>query len=284
MSFGGSILNRNQPTRRPSNTTASPAPDKSHVLTGQEREAVSRTLARRKHRPLAPKFKVEDQKNGVDFTVVPDHADEGCGYAMLCDALGTGEYTFATGVLEQIAKSTTTIGKGVSERELNFMLATVHQIAPRDATEALLAAQMAAIHNSTMKAARRLNHSDTIPQQDSASLMLNKLARTFTTQVEALKKYRSTGEQSIRVQYVTVGQGGRAIVGNVHPGGGGALEKPSQSLALGATTGTSSADASVSALPSNEQAIRGTLQEPGCERVPRLPDARRTSGRAAGQS
>ena len=81
---------------------------------------------------------------------------------------------------------------------------------------------MAAIHNATMTAARRLAHVDTLAQQDGASNMLNKLARTFTAQVEALKKYRSTGEQSIRVQHVTVNDGGQAIVaGNVEAGGGG---------------------------------------------------------------
>ena len=94
-------------------------------------------------------------------------------------------------------------------------------INPRDETEALLAAQMAAIHNATMVAARRLNHVETIPQQDSASTMLNKLARTFASQVEALKKYRSGGEQTIKVQHVTVNDGGQAIVGNVSQGGGG---------------------------------------------------------------
>ena len=51
--------------------------------------------------------------------------------------------------------------------------------------------------------------------------MLNKLARTFSSQVEALKKYRSTGEQNIRVQHVNVSEGGQAIVGKVQTGGGG---------------------------------------------------------------
>ena len=60
--------------------------------------------------------------------------------------------------------------------------------------------------------------------------MLNKLARTFTRQVEALKKYRSTGEQTIRVQHVNVSDGGQAIVGNVQTGGGGNLENAQQSL------------------------------------------------------
>jgi len=108
------------------------------------------------------------------------------------------------------------------------MLSVVRGISPRDETEALLAAQMAAIHNATMVAARRLNHVETIPQQDSASTMLNKLARTFATQVEALKKYRSAGEQTIKVQHVTVNDGGQAIVGNVNQGGGGAEKNGGQ--------------------------------------------------------
>ncbi len=58
--------------------------------------------------------------------------------------------------------------------------------------------------------------------------MLNKLARTFAAQLEALKKYRSTGEQSIRVQHVTVNEGGQAIVGNVRTGGGGTHETGGQ--------------------------------------------------------
>jgi len=39
---------------------------------------------------------------------------------------------------------------------------------PRDQIEAMLAAQMAAVHNATMTFARRLAHVDIIPQQDSA--------------------------------------------------------------------------------------------------------------------
>ena len=91
---------------------------------------------------------------------------------------------------------------------------------PRDETEALLAAQMAAIHKATMVAARRWSQVETIPQQDSASNMLNKLAPTFVAQVEALKKYRSAGEQTIKVQHVTVKEGCQAIVGSVNQGVG----------------------------------------------------------------
>jgi hypothetical protein len=79
---------------------------------------------------------------------------------------------------------------------------------------------MAAIHTATMTLARQLAHVKTIPQQDSAERALNKFARTFASQVEALKRYRSRGDQTVRVEHVTVNEGGQAIVGNVaHTGG-----------------------------------------------------------------
>ena len=67
-----------------------------------------------------------------------------------------------------------------------------------------------------MTFARRLAHVENIPQQDSASNAFNKLARTFAAQVEALKRYRSGGEQKMTVQHVHVAEGGQAIVGNVN--------------------------------------------------------------------
>jgi hypothetical protein len=53
----------------------------------------------------------------------------------------------------------------------------------------------------------------------------NKPARTFAAQAEALKRYRSGGEQIVRVEHVTVNEGGQAIVGRVLSKGVGASEK-----------------------------------------------------------
>jgi hypothetical protein len=95
------------------------------------------------------------------------------------------------------------------------MLSVIKGIEPRDQIEAMLAAQMAAVHTATMTFARRLANVQNIPQQDSASNVFNKLARTFAAQMEALKRYRSDGEQKMTVQHVHVAEGGQAIVGNV---------------------------------------------------------------------
>jgi hypothetical protein len=95
------------------------------------------------------------------------------------------------------------------------MLSVIKGIDPRDQTEAMLAAQMAAVHMASMTFARRLAHVETLQQQDSAANAFNKLTRTFATQMEALKRYRSGGEQKMTVQHVHVAEGGQAIVGNI---------------------------------------------------------------------
>jgi hypothetical protein len=76
-----------------------------------------------------------------------------------------------------------------------------------------------------MMLARRLNHVETIPQQDAAERALNKLARTFAGQMETLKRYRSKGTQTVRVERVTVESGGQAVVGHVAEGGRGGDER-----------------------------------------------------------
>src|SRR5207302_1490063 len=108
------------------------------------------------------------------------------------------------------------MGQTADEDGLNFMLSVVKGIDPRDQIEAMLAAQMAAVHNATMTFARRLARVENLPQQDSAQNAFNKLVRTFAAQVEALKRYRSGGEQKMTVQHVHVAEGGQAIVGNVN--------------------------------------------------------------------
>jgi hypothetical protein len=120
-------------------------------------------------------------------------------------ALGTGEVDFSVEILSQLASISVRDGK-VNERQLNFMVDVVKGIQPKDQLETMLAVQMAAIHSLAMTFAQRLANVDNIPQQDSAERALIKLARTFTAQLEALKRYRSNGEQKVTVEHVTVNE------------------------------------------------------------------------------
>jgi hypothetical protein len=160
----------------------------------------------------APRLKIS--KQGDTFEVSPDHKDIAEGYVLLMDALGTTDWDFSKGLLKQLI-DTSLQGGEVDEQRVNFMLSMIKGIKPRDQVEAMLAAQMAAVHVSTMTFACKLARVDTIPQQDSTERAFNKLTRTFASQMEALKRYRTGGEQKVTVQHVTVGEGGQAIVGNV---------------------------------------------------------------------
>jgi hypothetical protein len=171
--------------------------------------------------PLAPRLRVTENDGAT--TISPDHPDSRVGGVLLMEALGTTDPDFLDGILCQLLNAGSRAAKA-DERGLNFMLSVVKGVKPRDQVETLLGAQMAAIHTATMTFARRLAHVKTIPQQDSAERALNKLARTFAAQVEALKRYRSRGDQTVRVEHVTVNEGGQAIVGNVNHGGRGPLK------------------------------------------------------------
>jgi hypothetical protein len=83
---------------------------------------------------------------------------------------------------------------------------------------------MAAVHALAMRVASQLAISKTHKGQEHAERALNKLSRTFTTQMEALKRYRTGGEQKVTVQHVSVNDNAQTIVGNVSTGGGGNKE------------------------------------------------------------
>lgn len=101
---------------------------------------------------------------------------------------------------------------------------------PHNELEAMLAAQMVAVHNASM---RDLAYGEILVSKlpglairgkspsNTNTEMAVKLMRTFVAQIEALSRLRGGGQQNIRVEHVTVQPGGQAIVGNVtSPKGG----------------------------------------------------------------
>ncbi len=193
---------------------------KNSELTEAEVNAIADLRARKRSRVRAPDIKLDLEEETRRLTVGHKEKDPNAACALAMHELGTADYRFFEGVMDQVA----TLGKqdsSVSETASNFVMSVVAGVKPQDEIEAMLAIQMGAIHQATMMMARRLNHVKTLPQQDSAERALNKLARTFTGQVETLKKYRSKANQTVRVERVEVKEGGQAIVGNIHSGGRG---------------------------------------------------------------
>ena len=135
------------------------------------------------------------------------------------NSLGSHNRDFLEGLGRQVMSATTSGGE-LSEEDANFVLSVIEGIEPQDQVETMLAAQMATVHMATMTFARRLANVDCIEQQDSAERAFNKLTRTFAAQLEALKRYRTGGQQTVTVEHVTVNGGGQAIVGPVTHGEG----------------------------------------------------------------
>lgn len=136
-------------------------------------------------------------------------------------AFGSKNDIFIEGLVSQIVNIGSQ-GSKPDEKGMAYVASMIAGIQPRDEAEAMLAAQMAAVHNASMTFARRLAHVTTIQQQDAAERAFNKLCRTFTAQLEALKRYRTGGQHKMTVEHVHVHPGGQAIVGDVHTGGRGA--------------------------------------------------------------
>lgn len=193
-----------------------------YELKPEERAQLAAHFERQKQKAIAPKVTLS-KKGGV-VTVATDHPLQSLGQTLLMQALGTTDLTFYDALFNQLT-NVVSRGSEPDERGLNAMLAMVRAVEPKDELETMLAAQMAAVHAATMTFARRLNHTENIAQQDSAINAFNKLARTFSGQLEALKRYRTGGEQRVTVQHVTVNEGGQAIVGSVSAQRTGGSEK-----------------------------------------------------------
>jgi hypothetical protein len=148
-----------------------------------------------------------------------DHADPATGYKILAEAIGANGGHSLEALLDN-AGTLATRKDGLDSKVMNYALALARGIEPKDQVEAMLGIQMAAIQMATMNAAQALSRTADLEKWQVYERATNRLARTFAAQVEALKRYRSKGEQRVYVERVNVEQGGQAIVGNVGHGAG----------------------------------------------------------------
>ena len=156
----------------------------------------------------APRIKLSPR--GVSI----DHPDPELGEALMTGALGVPDRDAMHGILRQLVKASVS-GEKPDPATLAFMISMVESIKPRDSVEAMLVAQMVSVHVMAMRCAHHLATAEDVARQESAGRALGRLARTFPAQIEALNRYRCNGEPAITVQNVSVGDGGKAIVGNV---------------------------------------------------------------------
>jgi len=90
----------------------------------------------------------------------------------------------------------------------------------------MLAVQMISVHNMAMRTmCLAMLGGQTFEGKKNNINYATKMLRTFMAQMEALKKYRTGGQQKMIVDHVHVNEGRQAIAGVVSPGGGGSNDK-----------------------------------------------------------
>ncbi|WP_108839301.1 hypothetical protein [Tateyamaria sp. Alg231-49] len=106
-----------------------------------------------------------------------------------------------------------------AERHANLASAMFAETEPQDAIEAMLVAQMTATHVAMTTLCERMTYQTNYQVREACERSMTRLSRTYLAQMNALKKYRSKAQQTVRVERVNVESGGQAIVGDVSHGG-----------------------------------------------------------------
>jgi len=138
---------------------------------------------------------------------------------------GTDNFDFNITLLRE-ALSCVWVPGGEEEgqaRRTKATMVALKAFEPKDAIEAMLAAQAVAMHFGAMECFRRTMLPDQ-PAEIGSKLRRDgaNLARGMTDMLEALDRKRGKGPQVVRVERVVVHEGGQAIVGNVQAGAAGA--------------------------------------------------------------
>lgn len=178
-----------------------------------------------KSKPL--KVKKGESIDGAPSLLIEDHTNSAR------DTFGTsdrGLQEYFTDQLVRVSSGVVTPEGDFDEKKLlkacNNNMAILHGVNPKDELETMLVAQMVGCHNVAISLLERsLAPYVSSERQKEAVNQSTKMLRTYAAQMEALKKYRTGGQQKVTVEHVHVNEGGQAIVGNVNQGGGGSYEK-----------------------------------------------------------
>jgi hypothetical protein len=191
-------------------TAIAPAP--SRQLTDAERIELAAFAERAASRPYPPRFKTAGDKK-----VAPaDGVDADLFLARMGRSVGAVDEHAVNHLMSQAARTTEAADLAA---QCNTATALLTGIQPRDEAEGMLAVQMVGCHNLAMAMLRRATTTDRVDFLATYGSLAAKLLRIFTMQTEALARLRGqTGQQTVRVEHVTVEAGGQAVVGAVSTG------------------------------------------------------------------
>lgn len=171
----------------------------------------------------------------------------------LRDLLGVKTSDAAVGILATAFESMA--GDALNSRQL--LLAMFAEEEPQTAIEAMLLVQMVAVHVQTTKLASSRALSKSTLVTVALSKAMNNSARTFANQALALKKYRSEVSQTVRIERVNVGEGGRRLSATSVQSGGGRMKNDDNPMQRAHQAPRCTATSKRSGKPCRAPAVRG---------------------------
>ena len=124
---------------------------------------------------------------------------------------GTKTHDAASGLMSSAVNALGRTGANLRP----FIAYLAAELEPTDAAEAMLVVQMAATHAAMTFTAQKVADASSWQIRESYERSMTRLSRTYLAQMDALKRYRAKAQQVVRVERVTVNEGGQAIVGSV---------------------------------------------------------------------
>ena len=146
----------------------------------------------------------------------PPNGESKNWWQRLNKALGTTSSDFVNASLLQLQAAARSPFGTISEMHINAALAMIEAAAPKDEIEGAIAVEMACTHTAAMAILAKLDSGFGTERRIAAfGSAAARLMKTFTLQVEILRRLRNGGQQFVRVEHVHVNDGGQAVIGNV---------------------------------------------------------------------
>jgi hypothetical protein len=99
---------------------------------------------------------------------------------------------------------------------INAALAMIEAASPRDELEGALAVQMACCHAAAMQVLAKMDSGFGTDRRIAAfGSTAARLMKTYTMQMEVLRRQRTGGHQFVRVEHVHVNNGGQCLVSSI---------------------------------------------------------------------
>jgi hypothetical protein len=132
-------------------------------------------------------------------------------------ATGTHSHDVAERIIEQVAGAHVWPRPKDASDNIIKAVRAMAEMAPQNATEAMLAVQMIAANDAALLFLRRATaDGQTFEGSDANVLRATRLMRLFIEQLAAMTKLKGkAGQQRVVVEHVHVHSGGRAVVGAI---------------------------------------------------------------------